>query len=75
MSIVFLLTIILIILSGAIIYLLYNRKNLNSGNSDLHSRIDNMSNSLISHLSQQMDAMRKDVKKQSVTRLPIVKNS
>lgn len=63
MSTVFLLTVILIILLCAIIYIMYNRKNWNSGNSDLHSRIDNMSNSLISHLSQQMDAMRSQVNK------------
>ena len=57
MSTAFLLIIILILLLGAIIYLLYDRKKQDN-NGDLHSRIDNMSNSLISHLSQQMDAMR-----------------
>lgn len=63
MSIIFFIIIILIILLFAIIYIMYNRKNWNSGNSDLHLRIDNMSNSLISHLSQQMDAMRSQVNK------------
>ena len=62
MSTAFLLIIILILLLGAIIYLLYERKK-QGNNGDLNSRIDNMSNSLISHLSQQMDAMRSQVNK------------
>jgi len=62
MSTEFLLTIILILLLGAIIYFLYDRKKRNN-NGDLHSRIDNMSNSLISHLSEQMNAMRSQVNK------------
>ncbi len=62
MSTAFLLIIILILLLGAIIYLLYDRKK-QGNNGDLNSRIDNMSNSLISHLSQQMDAMRSQVNK------------
>jgi len=62
MSTAFLLIIILILLLSAIIYLLYDRKK-QGNNGDLNSRIDNMSNSLISHLSQQMDAMRSQVNK------------